>query len=312
MTDHYGEPKCAIGTDVGGTKCAAGLVAFPEGRIVARRVQPTEPDRGGEAVLDDVVALVRSLQQEAAAAKLQPAAVGLGVAELVGIDGEILSEATIKWKNVHIADTIQKETGLPVTVEADVRAAARAEGCLGAGREYSSFIYVTIGTGISASLVLNGVPYAGARGLTGTFASSRGLMPANDGSLAAGPPLESFAAGPALASQFAPLRRDFTGDARDVIALADSGDSQARSIVDSAAQAAGAAIANLINMLDPEAVIIGGGLGSTEGLYRASLTTAMRAYIWSDIHRDLPIRSAALGNDAGFIGSALAAVEQLV
>jgi glucokinase len=309
MTDHYDEPKCAIGTDVGGTKCAAGLVAFPEGRIIARRVQPTEPDRGGEAVLDDVVALVRSLQQEAAAAKLQPAAVGVGVAELVGINGAILSEATIKWKNVRVADLIQKETGLPVTADADVRAAARAEGRFGAGREFLSYIYVTIGTGISASLVLNGIPYSGARGLTGTFASSRGLIPIEDNNLAAGPPLEGFAAGPALASRFALLRRDFTGDARDVIALAESGDSQARSIVDSAAQAAGAAIAGLVNMLDPEAVIIGGGLGSTEGLYRMSLTKSMRAYIWSDIHRDLPVRSAALGNDAGFIGAALAALD---
>jgi glucokinase len=61
-------------------------------------------------------------------------------------------------------------------------------------------------------------------------------------------------------------------------------------------------------MLDPEGVLIGGGLGSAEGCYRKSLVDAMRAYIWSDVHRDLPVRSAGLGNDAGFIGAALAAV----
>jgi glucokinase len=101
-------------------------------------------------------------------------------------------------------------------------------------------------------------------------------------------------------------RPDFTGDTPEVLALAEAGDSQARAIVVSAARAVGAAVASLVNMLDPEAVIIGGGLGTVEGCYRDALVSSMRSHIWCEFHRGLPVRSAQLGNDAGFIGAALA------
>ena len=77
---------------------------------------------------------------------------------------------------------------------------------LGAGRGLTSFLYVTVGTGVSASLVIDGVPYVGARGLTGTLASSRGLIPGDDGSLLTWPPLEQYAAGPAIAGSASSYR----------------------------------------------------------------------------------------------------------
>src|SRR5687768_2684354 len=93
---------CAIGVDVGGTKTAAGLVLLPKGRILARQWQATQPDRGGDAVLTDVIRQIRSLQEEAHALGIEPGAVGIGVAELIGSDGAVLSEATIRWKNLDI------------------------------------------------------------------------------------------------------------------------------------------------------------------------------------------------------------------
>jgi glucokinase len=308
QVDQSSQAKSAIGIDVGGTKCAAGIVVFPEGRVVARRLQPTLPQRGGLAVLTDVVDLVKSLQQEAIRLGVQPAGIGVGLAELVSDRGIVLSEATIAWKDISSSETIRAETRLPVTLDADVRAAARGEARFGSGREFGSFLYITIGTGISASFVQDGQPYMGARGLTGTFASSPGLISCDDGTLVAGPPLEAFAAGPALASRFAAVCGDFAGSAQDVVKLADEQNLVAESIVDSAAQAVGAAIGNLVNMLDPEAVVVGGGLGSAEGTYRTSMVAAMRVHIWSDCHRGLPVLSAKLGNDAGFIGAALAAL----
>jgi glucokinase len=147
----------------------------------------------------------------------------------------------------------------------------------------------------------------GARGLTGTIASSAGLIPGHDGQLASGPPLEQFAAGPALAARLTAARPDFAGAAVDVLALAADGDSLALSIVKSAGEALGAAVGQLVNILDPEAVVIGGGLGLAAGAYRESLESAMRRHIWSDMHRQIPLHSAELGNDAGFIGAASAA-----
>jgi glucokinase len=307
VVDPSQRAQFAIGIDVGGTKIAAGLVLFPEGGVLARQLQPTRPERARKALLADVIEMAKSLQRAAAELGVEPRAIGLGVAELVSSEGVVLSDATIRWRNFEAGEALQGATGLPVRVDADVRAAARGEAHLGAGRELQSFLYVTVGTGISASLVIDQTPYAGARGLTGTFASSRGLIPGDCGRLVAGPPLEAFAAGPALAMRFGAARAGFTGTAFDVVALSEAGDSLARETLRTAGQALGAAIGQLVNVLDPEAVVIGGGLGMVGGLYRESLDAAMREHIWSDLHRDLPLLSAELGNDAGFIGAAFGA-----
>jgi glucokinase len=294
-----------IGIDVGGTKIAAGLLAMPEGRILARRLQPTLPQRGGEAMLTDVIALVHSLRDEAITLGVAATAAGIGVAELVSPDGTILSAATIRWKEVAVGRRVESETSLPTVVDADVRAAARGEAQLGAGRGLKCFIYITVGTGISACLVLDGLPYTGARGLTGYFASGPMLIGGAAGELVAGPPLENFAAGPAIAQRFAAIRSGFAGAPADVLALASNGDAAASNVVDSAACALGAAVANLVSMLDPQAVVLGGGLGLAGGRYRSQLEESLRQYIYSDCQRDLPILDAQLGPDAGWIGAAL-------
>jgi glucokinase len=256
----------------------------------------------------DVVDLATSLQQEASDLNVQPTAIGVAIAELVSIRGRVCSQATIHWKDMPIAESLGTRTGLPVTLEADVRAAARGEAQLGGGRGLQSFLYISIGTGISACLVINGIPYAGARGLTGTFASSRGLFPTDDGSVVDSVALEGFASGPALALCYKSANPAFGGSTRELLALADAGDTVAQKIVDTAAKATGSAVGQLVNMLDPEAVILGGGLGAAPGRYHDVLESAMREQIWSDEHRELPVRSAELGNDAGFIGSALTAL----
>jgi glucokinase len=199
---------------------------------------------------------------------------------------------------------------LPVTVDADVRAAARGEADLGAGRGLQSFVYVTVGTGISACLVLSGSPYTGARGLAGSFASASLRFGANHDELVAGPPLEQFAGGPALASRLAKLDATFNGSAPEVLSLAEAGHPAARAVVDSAGAALGAAIAQLVNTLDPEAVVIGGGLGLAGGRYRAKIEESLRDHIYSEAHRDVPLLDAKLGADAGWIGAALSAAKQ--
>jgi glucokinase len=299
-----------IGIDVGGTKTAAGLVALPSGQVHARQRQPTSPVRGGEAVLSDVIALARSLGDDARRLGLSPAGIGIGVAELVSPEGQVLSEATIRWRNIDVCRRVNRETALPTILDADVRAAARGEAELGAGRTLRSFLYITVGTGISACLVLEGSPYTGARGLAGTFASGRVLVPADQGELVAGLPLEQFAGGPALASRLRARLPGFAGAAPDVLAFAEAGNPAAIAVVESAASALGAAIAQLVNTLDPQAVVIGGGLGLAGGRYRMKLEVAFRDHVYSDSHRDVPLLDAKLGADAGWIGAALSAAKQ--
>src|SRR4029079_10424040 len=159
----YTQSQCAIGIDVGGTKCAAGLVSLDDGSVLAHELRPTRPERGGEAVLTDVIELAQSLQAKAKRLGAHPTSVGIGLCELVAADGQILSEATIRWMGIPAIATIEDATHLPVLFDADVRAAARAEAHFGAGRNSRCFLYVTVGTGISSCLVLNKTPFAGAR-----------------------------------------------------------------------------------------------------------------------------------------------------
>jgi glucokinase len=298
--------QIAIGVDVGGTKCAAGLIAVADGHVIAHRLQPTKPERGGEAVLADVIDLIHTLQEQAPSGR-SASAVGVGVAELVSRDGQVVSDATIRWSDIRVAERICAATRACVFLDADVRAAARGEAHFGAGREFDSFLYVTVGTGISACLVLDKKPFRGARGLTGTFASSPGLIPDENGELVSGWALEQFAGGLAIASRFATRRPGFSGAAPQVLELADEGDEAAWSIVSTAGRALGAAIAQLVNVLDPQAVVIGGGLGMADGIYRQSLDETLHDHVWSDLHRDIPLLPASLGNDAGFIGAAIGA-----
>jgi glucokinase len=159
-------------------------------------------------------------------------------------------------------------------------------------------------------LVQVGLPYIGARGLTGYFASSATLTGLASGDLVSGPPLESFAAGPAIAKRLAAIRPGFAGAAPDVLALADGGDADARKVVDSAACALGAAVANLVNVLDPEAIVLGGGLGLAGGHYRRLLDQSLRQYVYSDSQRNVPLLNARLGADVGWIGAALSAAHE--
>jgi predicted NBD/HSP70 family sugar kinase len=290
-----------LGVDVGGTKIAAGVVNFPEGIVRTRREIPTLPQRGGEAVLVDLERLVSGLATEARADGRPVQGIGVGVCEIVDRSGEIASANCLDWTSDSVRQRFSSIA--PTVIEADVRAAARAEALFGAGRNAKVFLYVSIGTGIASCLVIDGQPFAGARGATGTMASVP--LPGFDEVRTSGllPTLEQVASGPALVSRFNQLH----GNARsgqEVMAAAVAGDERAARVVRSAAEAVGGTIGLLVNVLDPELIVLGGGLGASMGLYRDTLIDAARRRIWWDGHRDLLIVSATTGVDAGLIGAA--------
>lgn len=295
-----------LGLDVGGTKIAAGLVHFPSARVELRRQIPTQPARGGAAVLTELAQLSQDLLREAGIPPSALAGTGLGLCELVSPSGEILSANCLPWK-LHDVQTALGVLGV-VTVEADVRAAARAEACFGAGRPFRSFLYVTVGTGIASCLVLEGHPYVGARGATGTMASSPLSVPCEHCGQTTRRTLEELASGPALVARYNQRRPGGATSGQDVLSAAAAGDPDAQAVVKSAGEALHASVALLVNVLDPEAVIVGGGLGLSQGPYWTEFLEATRRHIWSDVHRDLPILRAETGLDAGLIGAAYSAL----
>jgi glucokinase len=269
------------------------------------RIIATRAERGGDAVLADVLALVEELAHPAGSSAAAAGAIGVGVCELVDRSGAAVSANCIDWTRAQVVERLSRVA--PATLEADVRAAALAEALFGSGRGLRSFLYTTIGTGISCSLVLDGKPYLGARGLTGTLASTP--LPCADKSASQAPPptLEELASGPGLVAHWNRTAGGRAVRAEDVLAAAAAGDSLAVETVETGAEALGAALGMLVSTLDPEAVIVGGGLGLSGGLFGARLEDSTRRHIWSPLQRGLPILRAATGTHAGVIGAAAAA-----
>jgi glucokinase len=358
-------PPLLVGVDVGGTKIAGGVVDPRTGTVRHRVTVPTDLRRGSEAVLHTTVALVRQLAETVAGEGSPLGGVGVGVPELVSPTGDITSNHLLAWRRDELAAALAVDGGpvarddLPVRIESDVRAAAVAEARFGAGRGHGVFVYLTVGTGISFSLVQQGVPYAGARGnallllapgakptgsdvagqpsagvagqsragvagqrSAGVAGQSSAGVAAPPGELDQPPLLETVAAGPALVERFRDAggrepRGDATGptpssgrvegDARMVLDAAAAGDPVAVAIVREAGDALGDAIALLVNALDPEAVVVGGGLGLAGGVYLAGAIDRARRMIWAPEARTLPIMPAGLGVHAGVVGAALSA-----
>lgn len=299
-----------IGLDVGGTKIAGGLVHPHSGQLTARRQLATRPERGGASVLETTRAMAAALAGVASGDDRKVCGIGVCVAELVDRDGNVTSEYRVRWAGVDVSGQLSRISA-PVTVESDVRAAALAEARFGAGRQFEIFLYATVGTGVSVCLVDHGVPYAGARG--GALVLSGNTLGPDPGQSMQGSPalLEAYVAGPALVTRYHREGGDHhMTRAEDVVAAAEAGDATADEVLRTAGTALGAGIADAVNLWDPEAVVIGGGLGLAGGVYWTSFVAATRTHIWSDAARDLPIVRAALGVDAGVIGAAVSCVRQ--
>lgn len=305
MLPTHATPATVLGIDVGGTKTSVGAVRFPEARVLVQRTVPTEAGHGAAAVLEHIARLAEWVAEESTRLGNPIASVGLGLCELVDSSGRIQSHNCLAWDSDLV---IRRLSPLgPVTLEADVRAAARAEAWFGAGRPYRLFLYITVGTGIACSLVIDGMPYLGARGASGTMASSPLVIPCSQCGHLNRQTLEEIAAGPALAARLNQRRPGAARNGQEVLAAAAAGDAEALEVVRSGGQALESAAALLVNVLDPEAVIVGGGLGLSEGPFWEHFVAATRTHIWSELHRGLPILRAQTGVHAGLVGAAASA-----
>jgi glucokinase len=193
----------------------------------------------------------------------------------------------------------------PATIESDARTAARAEAVLGAGKPYDPFVYVTIGTGVSFSLVLGGKPFPGARGLAISIASGPVASVCEHCGHSHEYVLEQISGGPGLAAQYNQRSGAHAARAEEVLDAAARGDAAAQAAIEHSATLLGSGIACLISTLDPAAVILGGGLGSADTLYRSRIVHHARIRVFPQSIADLPILPAALGPDAGILGAAL-------
>ena len=316
----------AIGLDIGGTKVAGGVVDCTTGTVILREVIPTLAQRGGEAVLTDCLALAERLAQQAHSQGKAINGLGLGVCELVDPQGNVTSAYNFDWRHLPVQQQLatainrSKDFSLSpvspktkvftteqpvVVVESDVRAAALAEARYGAGKAFDLFCYVTVGTGISSCFVQGGKPLAGARGNALVLATMPLTTTCTTCGAVLDPVLEEFAAGPALLTRYQQASGRALPNGQALFAAVNEGDALAIDVVRSAGEALGNSVAFLCNVLDPAAVIVGGGLGLAGGLYWDAFVAATRAHIYAEETRALPILPAALGVDVGLIGAAV-------
>jgi Transcriptional regulator/sugar kinase len=309
----------AIGIDVGGTKTAALRVAT-DGEILDRAVLET-PSDDMQAILDMMV--------EAAKSVLAPEvrAIGVGAAGLVEAGtGRLIFAPNLAWRNALLTDHLWDAIGLPAFADNDNNVAAWGEYRHGAARGYRHVLFVGVGTGIGGGIIVDGRLLRGAHG----FAAEIGHIIVEPGGPLCGCGnhgcWEQLASGHALtragrdaASQHpqSMIARRVGGDPAKVTGplVTDApraGDPVARGILARVGRRLGEGIAGLVNVLDPEIVVVGGGVAAAGELLLGSARVAFATSMEAPAHRpEVPLVVATLGNDAGAVGAATLALEEL-
>lgn len=299
-----------VGVDVGGTKIAAARVGAG-GLVGPLHETPTPAADGARAVLDTVAGLVR-----AAAGGDVDAIAGIGVATAGTVDadrGVVLSAtaALPGWAGVHVPAELRARLSpsLPVSVGNDVDALALGEAWTGAAAGAASALVVAAGTGIGGALLLAGRVLRGAHGCAGEI----GHIPSPDAQGLRCPcgvdgHVEAAAAGPAIARAYAAAGGPPSSGAR-IAELAATGEPQALAVLTAAGAALGRAIAGVVTAVDPERVVVGGGVARSGDPWWRALRSAARAELIPPL-RDVPIEPAAHGVTSAVAGAARALVEE--
>jgi glucokinase len=295
----------ALGVDVGGTKILAGVVDR-QGEVSRHHERPT-PVSSQEELLAGLDEIVESLLDD------DVEAIGFGLCSTIDQNaGRAISSVHIPLHDVDFRDRMKNRFGLPVAIDNDGNAATIAEWKLGAGRGASHIVALTLGTGIGGGLILDGRPYRGSIGAgaeLGHIVLDYGGEPCGGFCTGHGH-FERFAAGSA-ADEAATARFGAGSNGKTLVDAALAGDEGAREDLATLGRHLGAGIATLVNIFNPELVILGGGF-SRAGDLILNPAREMLAIEGLRPGRDLVrIVPANFGHEAGMIGAALVGFEAL-
>jgi glucokinase len=298
-------PHRTLGVDVGGTKILAGVVDR-EGRVERREEHRTECSSQDE-LLEQLDAIVESLLGD------DVVALGLGLPSTIDQRiGRAVSSVHIPLHDVDIRDRMAERFGLPVGIDNDANAAAIAEWQLGAGRDASYVVMLTLGTGIGGGLILDGRPY---RGWSGAAAELGHIVldydgpPCGEGCSGHGH-FEALAAGK-VADEAARRRFGEGADARRLVSEARAGDERALEDLAEIGHRLGAGLGSLVNVFDPEVIVLGGGFAEADELVLGPARETLAVEALAPGRDHVRIAWAELGPDAGMIGAALVGFEAL-
>ena len=319
-------PPFYAGVDLGGTNIKAALVD-DAGRLLAFHTEPTHAARGPEDTAARMGAAVHTLARQVGLVSTDIARVGLGTPGPHDLPrGLIVQSGNLPgWENFPIRDRVAAHCGHPVTYANDANAAAYGEFWVGSGREYSSLILLTLGTGVGGGIIIGDTNVEGAHShgsecghiIVDTSPSARSCPFGHQGDL------EAYASATALvAAARAALAGGGRGPLADAVGrgealspiliarAAAAGDRLAMDLILDAARWLGIGIVTLIHTIDPEAVILGGAMtfgGEADPVGRAfieRIRAEVRARAFPVLAAQTVIRYAELGGDAGSIGAA--------
>ncbi|MCG6956533.1 MAG: ROK family protein [Gemmatimonadetes bacterium] len=315
--------KWAVGVDIGGTNVVVGLVGAEDGATAALRSRPTASMQSAEDAVDQIVEMAREVITEGLAAvgcrREDVLGVGIGSPGPLDLEGGIVLDAfNLGWKEFPLRDRVAVAVGLPVHLENDARAATWGEYWRGAGQGTRSLVGVTLGTGIGGGVILDGRLMHGASATAGEIGhmtidfTGRRCKCGNYGCL------EAYASGANIAARAREgveagaesILLDLAGgDPEGITAATVSeallrGDAYANEVMQETAKILGAGIANVVNVLNPEMVVIVGGVTRAGEHLFVPLRAEVRRRAFRVAEQACRIVPGALPDTAGVIGAA--------
>lgn len=288
-----------IGVDIGGTKIAAGRVSG--NRIVAGFKVPTMPGQGKAALIRRIVKIVESAWAPGVSG------IGVGIAGLVNhekgvfLDGPNLPKS---FKNVPLAAILKRKFGVPVKIDNDAHCFTLAEARVGAAKGHRNVVGLAFGTGVGGGMMIDGRLYRGRNNGAGEYGHSMiSLGSATKCGCGQAGHFEAFASGSAMSHLYA----SFGGSkvsAIEVEQRAKKGDSRAKKVLRVMAEALTSGLAGVVMTINPDIIVVGGGLSKVDILWKPALKNFRSKVIFQAL-RSTPVVRSKLGTDANIIGAAL-------
>ena len=308
-----------IGIDVGGMSIKAGLVD-EEGNILFKHSCPTGVERGYVAVIRDIAQLGLATVEKAGRRMDEVKAIGIGIPGIMDQRTGIIPFCTnLAWHDVPIIEEMKQYTDLPVYVDNDATVAGLAESVKGVSAGTQNSVFITLGTGVGGGVVLNGKVFSGAHGVAteiGHMVTVAGGLPCTCGKRGC---WERYASATALIragrvlcaeKPSCTLMKHVDGDirtitAKDVIDLAMVGDADCVKIFDDYIYHLVVGLTNLINVYDPEVIVLGGGVSHCGDFLLNAVRSLLPKYVFFKSMPYARVELARLTNDAGIIGAAM-------
>ena len=315
----------ALAIDLGGTKIMAAIVS-PDGRVISRNYCPTLAVKGTKEVIDRLSSAAEGVVTKAGLRFSELAGIVIAAAGALNAEkGVITSSPNLPgWHNVPLRDILADRLGIATYMINDASAAALGEHRFGAGRGLDNLVYLTVSTGIGGGIIIGGKLYTGANGSAGEIGHM--IIEADGPQCSCGNSgcLEALASGTAVAaeavkrigqgeaSSITELAKDAskTITAKTVALAARQGDYLACDVVAKAAYYLGIGLANVVNIFNPEMVIIGGGMSQMGDMLLKPARKVVKQRAFRLPAQTVRIVRARLGGDAGVIGAAISIFDQ--